>query len=311
MLGYFSLIGLLRAHTILGNPAAGMSALVPLNPHERKGLFATKIALSCITLYYYSGYAYLSMHRYLDAAKCINFVLTYIAKVKSHHQRGTSYEQILKKNEQLHALLAITTSLCPAAGRILEESVAGSLREKYGEKARAITAGDVPTVEELFAYACPKFVSSGAPDWNDATANTNADAYKVQLQAFMATVELRKHLPALKQFLKLYTSIPITKLALLSEMDEDGVRQQLQLLQKTTQVMTWGPGSGDALSGSLEVCGDLDFSIEKQNGEEMVLVKETRQSGVKGDFLVRHIQRLADLARDLEAIAPAAPAVEA
>jgi translation initiation factor 3 subunit L len=314
MLGYFSLIGLLRIHSILGDPVTGLNALAPLNPHERKGLFATKIALSCINMYYYAAYAYLSLHRYLDAARCMNFVLNYISKVKSHQnqQRGHNYDQILNKNEQLYAMLAITTALCPAANRILEESVSNSLREKYGEKARLMTSGDVNTVEELFSYACPKFITtSQSPDWSNPASNVNAEAYRAQLQAFMSVVEQRKHLPAIKQFLKLYTSIPIIKLALLAEMDDAGVKQQLALMQETTQVMTWTPGCGGSLSGSLQPCGDIEFTVEKQDGVEMVLMKETRQKGVKGDFLVRHIQRLADISKDLDALAPPASVAEA
>lgn len=39
--------------------------------------------------------------------------------------------------------------------------------------------GSVDTFEELFTYACPKFVSPNPPDWTSATANTNADAFRV------------------------------------------------------------------------------------------------------------------------------------
>ena len=39
--------------------------------------------------------------------------------------------QILKKNEQMYALLAIILALSPAAQRILDENVVNMLREKY------------------------------------------------------------------------------------------------------------------------------------------------------------------------------------
>lgn len=204
MLGYFSLIGLLRVHTVLGDPLAGLKALHPLNPHARKGLFATKIAMAAITMMYYCGYAYLYMERYLDAARCFNFGTTYITRVKSHHARGPGYDQILKKNEQMYALLAITISLCPAASRQLDEAVGTMLREKYGEKIKNMTS-NTEAYEELFAYACPKFASASPPVWSDATSNTNEVAHKVQLAAFMDGVKKRKHLPALKQVLKLYS----------------------------------------------------------------------------------------------------------
>ena len=54
-----------------------------------------------------------------------------VPRVKQFHARSAAYDQILKKNEQIYALLAITVSLCPAAIRVLDEFVLLSLREKY------------------------------------------------------------------------------------------------------------------------------------------------------------------------------------
>ena len=51
-------------------------------------------------------------------------------RVKAYHQRSAQYDQILKKNEQMYALLAITTSLCPASQRNCDESVTNTLKEK-------------------------------------------------------------------------------------------------------------------------------------------------------------------------------------
>lgn len=51
-------------------------------------------------------------------------------RVKQHHARGVAYDQILKKNEQMYALLAVLLALCPAAARMLEDSVHSALREK-------------------------------------------------------------------------------------------------------------------------------------------------------------------------------------
>jgi hypothetical protein len=50
--------------------------------------------------------------------------------VKQYHQRSAQYDQILKKNEQMHALVAITLALCPAAQRQLDENVFNTLRDK-------------------------------------------------------------------------------------------------------------------------------------------------------------------------------------
>ncbi len=51
-------------------------------------------------------------------------------RVKNFHQRSSQFEQILKKNEQMFALLALTAGLCPAATRVLDESVLNLLQDK-------------------------------------------------------------------------------------------------------------------------------------------------------------------------------------
>lgn len=306
MLGYFSLIGLLRVHCVLGDHTTGLKALDPLNPHVRVHLFATKIPMAAITMAYYCGFAYLALHRHIDAARCFSFGCVYISRVKSQAQRGPGYDQILKKNEQMYALLAVTLALCPPAGSRLDEAVATSLREKYGEKTRAMASGSADAFEELFSYGCPKFAMASPPNWSDGNANTNALAYKAQLTAFMGLVEERRHLPALKQFLRLYTTIPVSKLASLAELDESNILKQLELLKSSSVVITW-PGKGGALAGEPQACGDIDFSIESQNGEEMVVVKETKAKTTRGDFLVRHIQKFENIVEDLKALETTKP----
>ena len=130
----------------------------------------------------------------------------------------------------------------------------------------------------------------------------------------MALVEERKHLPAIKQVLKLYSSISIAKLAALSEMDEATARGQLDLLSLASSVITWN--GGDALAGEPAPCGDIEFEMKKEGGQDMVVVRESKASSVTSDFLVRHIAKFDDIVRDLDSIqlptpaaAVAAPAV--
>ena len=74
--------------------------------------------------------------------------------------------------------------------------------------------------------------------------NTNQEAYRQQLRIFLAFVDQTRHLPALKQFLKLYTSISLTKLAGLMDMDSDNLSGQLQVLKVGCRL----PGQGLAMS---------------------------------------------------------------
>ena len=57
------------------------------------------------------------------------------------------------------------------------------------------------------------------------------EVYRLQLRCFLGLVHEQQHLPALKQLLKLYTSISLTKLGSLLELDEAALRSQLMLLK--------------------------------------------------------------------------------
>ncbi len=128
-------MGLLRVHTLIGDYDSALKAASPLGFNDKATpLFAPKIAGCNIALFYYVGFCYLMMRRYLDAARSLNSVLMYINRVKQYHARSSYYDQILKKNEQMYALLAITVALCPAAAKMLDENVTTQLRERNAEK---------------------------------------------------------------------------------------------------------------------------------------------------------------------------------
>lgn len=45
-----------------------------------------------------------------------------------------------------------------------------------------MSAGSADTYEELFTYACPKFVAAAPPDYAQPGANTNMEAFRAQLR---------------------------------------------------------------------------------------------------------------------------------
>lgn len=120
-------------------------------------------------------YVSLFFYRYVDAIREFNKILLYIYKTKQYHQKSPQYEQILKKNEQMYALLAICLSLCPQV-KLVEETVNSQLREKYGEKMIRMQRYDdeaFAIYDELFSYACPKFITPTAPNFDEPLVNYN------------------------------------------------------------------------------------------------------------------------------------------
>lgn len=111
----------------------------------------------------------------MEAIREFNKILLYIFKTNQYHQKSPQYEQILKKNEQMYALLAVSLSLCPQV-KLVDETVNSQLREKYGEKMSRMQGYDddaFTIYDELFSYACPKFITPSPPSYGEPLINYN------------------------------------------------------------------------------------------------------------------------------------------
>lgn len=300
MLGYFSLFGLQRVHALVGDYHGALTAISPLNLFQSKTLLTPSIVGCHISLYYYGGFSYMMERRYVDAARALDAILSFIHRVKGFHQRSAQYEQILKKNEQMFALLAITSALCPSSLAGLNDTVLASLQEKYGEKRQRMIMGDVAVFDELFSYACPKFITASTPNFDAPGVNTSQEAYRLQLKMFLSMLQQQKDLPNLKQLLKLYTSIAVPKLAGLLGMEISALRSQLMLLKFTSTVKTWN-GHGDVNDGDYVAAADVTFTIDidSKTGEEMVNVAEAKPIRRQDDFLAEHIVKFNVIMRDM------------
>ncbi|EEY20829.1 eukaryotic translation initiation factor 3 [Verticillium alfalfae VaMs.102] len=98
MLGYFSIIGLLRVHCLLGDFSLALKTLddIELN---KKAMFA-RVMAAHFTTYYYVGFSYMMMHRYSDAIRMFSHILVYVSRTKNF-QKSAQYDSITKKNEQI------------------------------------------------------------------------------------------------------------------------------------------------------------------------------------------------------------------
>lgn len=84
MMGYFSLVGLLRLHSLLGDYYQAIKVLenIELN---KKSLYS-RVPGCQITMYYYVGFAYMMMRRYADAIRTFSNILLYIQRTKGMFQ---------------------------------------------------------------------------------------------------------------------------------------------------------------------------------------------------------------------------------
>ena len=211
---------------------------------------------------YHVGFAYFMLRRYTDAIRHFNASLVFINRHKVAATRPYALDLLLKKQEQMYALVAMAVTLggSGAGGgsngnngvmRLLEEGVVGALREKHGDDMSRMAQGVVSAFDEMFSFSCPKFVTPSPPeapgaDGEGAGANFNEEAYRAQLKTFIAEVGSFEKLPALRSYLKLYTTISIAKLADLMEIEPARLQEQLATM-KAKSVMTEWRGGASAL----------------------------------------------------------------
>ncbi|KAJ3054540.1 hypothetical protein HDU99_007752, partial [Rhizoclosmatium hyalinum] len=250
MLGYFSIVGLCRIHCLLGDYTMALKALenIELN---KKGLFA-RVTACHITTYYYVGFSYLMMRRYSDAIKAFTHILLFISRTKQYHSRSYQYEVIQKKGEQMYALLTICLALCPQR---IDENVHSLLREKYGDqlnKMQKDSEDSIPVFEELFSFSAPKFISPTA-----SPSDTPTTAHSQQLRTFLTEVRQHHHISTIRSYLKLYTSLPLSKLASFVNTTPEALRTTLLVYKHKTRQRRWEHGS--VLEGEYSSPGDLDF----------------------------------------------------
>jgi len=280
MLGYFSLVGLLRVHCLLGDFSMALKTLdnIELN---KKSMFARVMAAQFST-YYYVGFSYMMMHRYTDAIRMFTHILIYISRTKNF-QKNAQYDSIAKKSDQMYALVAICVALNPTR---LDDTVHSALREKYGEQFARMQLGgpeSLPIFEELFRQACPRFISPTAPDFENPSINV--DTIEHHLSIFMEEVKNNMWSPTVRSYLKLYTTMDIKKLAGFLEIDADTLRGWLLVnKQRSKQVRHT---EGGLLDGDVVTTNDLDYAMQG----DLIHVSEAKVGRRLVDWYLRNLSR--------------------
>lgn len=305
MLGYFSLVGLLRVHSLLGDYYQAIKVLENIELNKKSQY--SHVPACQISTSYYVGFAYLMMRRYSDAIRTFSSILLYIQRTKQLFQSRTyQNDQINKQADQMYHLLAICLVLHP---QCIDESIHQVLREKnFHEKMYKMQYGELVEFENCFVYACPKFLSP-APPPADAPADYDyvKEAIKYQTQVFMDEVKQQKMLPTIRSYLKLYTTLPLSKLATFMAQGEDsnwnlteGMKAliiHLLCFKHKMKNVVWTKGSS-GLEGKFQSGSELDFYIDHQ----MIHIADTKVAHRYGDFFIRKILKFEDLNRKLHLI---------
>jgi translation initiation factor 3 subunit L len=300
-IGYFSIIGLLRVNTLLGDYRLALMVLQPLDFDVTTALF-THVTACHTSVYYYMGFCYIMLRRYEDAVRVFSSTVHNISRIKHNHTRSYQYEQINKRNDQMMSLLALSLALRP---QHVDESVYALVRDKCGDRLARMRAGESYAFEDLFSYASPKFISPAPPDFN-VIADTHMDAPKLQTRLFMAEVTQQLLLPEIRSFLKLYTTIEIEKLAKLMDVEQMQFRSYLHALKNKSFAIV-GTFDDAPLAGKYMTSSDVGFHVER----DVVHISDTKPASRHGEYFISQIGKLDEQMRRTKADDAAAAAREA
>jgi translation initiation factor 3 subunit L len=271
-LGYFSIIGLLRVHCLLGDFSLALKTLDDIEL-SKKSMFA-RVMAAHFTTYYYVGFCYMMQRRYADAIRMFSHILVFVSRTKNFQKGNQSQDGMNKKNDQMYALVAICVAFNPTK---LDDIVHTALREKYGDMLVRLQRGgpeSLPLFEDLFRQACPKFISPTPPDFDNPAVNV--DPVEHHLNIFMMEVKANMFSPTVKSYLKLYTTMDIKKLAGFLEVEPATLRQWLLVNKQRSRQIRWSEGGlldGDVVNGNeldYAMVGDLIHVTEAKVGRRLV-----------------------------------------
>lgn len=281
MLGYFSIIGLLRVHCLLGDFSLALKTLDDIEMNK-KAMFA-RVMAAHFTTYYYVGFSYMMMRRYADAIRTFSHILVYVSRTKNFQKGRESYDAIAKKNDQILGLIAICVAFQPTR---LDDTIHSALREKYGDQLLRLQRGGtdaLPLFEELFRAACPKFISPTPPDFDNPSLNIDPVDHHTSI--FMDEVRNTLYNPTVKSYLKLYTTMDLKKLAGFLEVEPEQLRSWLIVNKLRSRQVRWIEGG--LLEGDIVNSSDLDYAIEGN----LIHISEAKAGRRLVDWYLRNLAR--------------------
>ncbi|KAI9450582.1 eukaryotic translation initiation factor 3 subunit 6 [Russula earlei] len=296
MLGYFSLIGLLRVHVLLGDFTLALKVVENVELNQKNPF--TRVTACHVATYYYVGFCYIMLRRYPDAIRVFVQILNFILRMRQYHTRSYQYDQINKTADRMYALFAICNALSPSR---LDDNILNIVKDRYGDQFAKLSRGDegLPAFEELFLYACPKFISANPPPYDDQeqlaayAEDPPSEPAQRHLALFLADVRAQAAVPTLRSFLKLYTSLDAAKLAGFLDADEEEMVQQMMAVKAASRSVSRVGNEQNLLDGQMISTSDMDFIIN----ENMVHISEVTVGRRFAGWFIRnteHAQRVLD-----------------
>ncbi len=234
-LGYFAIVGAARLRCALGDYAGALRTAAPINS-AKKGLYSRVIACHA-SLFHTLAFAHLMQRQHAECVRVASALLVLMHRTKQFNFRApTSGVQLTP--DALYALLALASALFSS---VLDDSVRVAVRERFIDQMARVTRGRADAFEELFTLASvrhlpapgtaapAKRAAGAAPLHSAECARAIAAARRAadHAAAVRASQMLSTVMPQLRSILRLYSTIDVSKLAKLLQLDNAACRQLL------------------------------------------------------------------------------------
>ena len=220
-------------------------------------------------------------------------------------------DQLFKNYDRLIALLALASYLCPVAvsSGLIEESLLKVIREKHGSQLSKEAFAD------LFMFCSPKFISPAIPNYQEAGFPLE-NAYKHQVKLLDEELKCHSTFKQLRSYLKLYTSLDISKLETFGTIDgadgssnkkepimEETTLVSMKLVQRQLENPTIGEegGSTAVSAGKPELRSALDIHYYVQDGTILIDKAEKHTRRFENYFLSQ-MEQSYDIRKDVHNI---------
>jgi len=308
-LAFFASVTLSRLECLLCDYNASLRALTPVytrtdivialaDDNKKSPLELVNSVFSArLSMVYHMGVSYFMLRRYKDAIRVLGELCSFMQRgFKTGQLRKLHGGELFNKQyDRMLALLAILTHICPNTSS-LEDNVAKVLRDKYVSQLNKIDAGE-EGYEDLFVFGCPKFVSPAMPDFT--TGGQHHDAYKSQVKQFMNEMAPQQELRKLRSYMKLYTSINVSKLASFNDKDEEEFCAVLNSLKhRMHQVENGGVAGSAPIDGTVQSAMDIHYYVV----DTMIHVDEAEKQRRFENYFMSQISQYQDVIRDVENI---------
>jgi translation initiation factor 3 subunit L len=168
----------------------------------------------------------------------------------------------------MYALFAICTAICPSR---LDDNISNTVKDRYSDQFSKMSRISVSSeeeslaaFEELFLYACPKFIPANPPPLLSSSALPPfEEPAQRHLQVFLRSVRAQVPVPTLRSFLKLYASLDAKKLAGFLDVDEEDMVCQMMVMKQAGMSVSRVGAEKGLLEGQVVAVSDLNFVIDE------------------------------------------------